>query len=121
MSTSQTPIITASDCEGAGEMFQVTTLDLNNVPKTEDGQVDYSQDFFGKKTSLTVSGQLNAENFAMAFGDVYTFGPTFRAENSNTQRHAAEFWMIEPEMAFCRPGRRHGRRRGHDQVHHPPV
>ena len=97
----QTPIITASDCEGAGEMFQVTTLDLNNVPKTPEGQVDYSQDFFGKKTSLTVSGQLNAENFAMAFGDVYTFGPTFRAENSNTQRHAAEFWMIEPEMAFC--------------------
>ena len=97
----QTPIITASDCEGAGEMFQVTTLDLNNVPKTEDGQVDYSQDFFGKKTSLTVSGQLNAENFALAFGDVYTFGPTFRAENSNTQRHAAEFWMIEPEMAFA--------------------
>ena len=97
----QTPIITASDCEGAGEMFQVTTLDLNNVPKMEDGQVDYTQDFFGKKTSLTVSGQLNAENFAMAFGDVYTFGPTFRAENSNTQRHAAEFWMIEPEMAFC--------------------
>ena len=96
-----TPIITGSDCEGAGEMFQVTTLDLNNVPRTEDGQVDYSQDFFGKKTSLTVSGQLNAENFAMAFGDVYTFGPTFRAENSNTQRHAAEFWMIEPEMAFC--------------------
>ena len=96
-----TPIITGSDCEGAGEMFQVTTLDLDNVPKTEDGQVDYSQDFFGKKTSLTVSGQLNAENFAMAFGDVYTFGPTFRAENSNTQRHAAEFWMIEPEMAFC--------------------
>ena len=97
----QTPIITASDCEGAGEMFQVTTLDLNNVPKTADGQVDYAQDFFGKKTSLTVSGQLNAENFAMAFGDVYTFGPTFRAENSNTARHAAEFWMIEPEMAFC--------------------
>ena len=97
----QTPIITGSDCEGAGEMFQVTTLDLENVPKTENGQVDYSQDFFGKKTSLTVSGQLNAENFAMAFGDVYTFGPTFRAENSNTQRHAAEFWMIEPEMAFC--------------------
>ena len=96
-----TPIITGSDCEGAGEMFQVTTLDLNNVPKTADGQVDYSQDFFGKKASLTVSGQLNAENFAMAFGDVYTFGPTFRAENSNTQRHAAEFWMIEPEMAFC--------------------
>ena len=97
----QTPIITGSDCEGAGEMFQVTTLDLENPPRTEDGQVDYSQDFFGKKTSLTVSGQLNAENFAMAFGDVYTFGPTFRAENSNTQRHAAEFWMIEPEMAFC--------------------
>ena len=96
-----TPIITTSDCEGAGEMFQVTTLDLNNVPRTEDGQVDYTKDFFGKKTSLTVSGQLNAENFAMAFGDVYTFGPTFRAENSNTQRHAAEFWMIEPEMAFC--------------------
>ena len=95
-----TPIITGSDCEGAGEMFQVTTLDLNNVPKTEDGQVDWSQDFFGKKTSLTVSGQLNCENFAMAFGNVYTFGPTFRAENSNTQRHAAEFWMIEPEMAF---------------------
>ena len=95
-----TPLITGSDCEGAGEMFQVTTLDLNNVPKTEDGKVDYSKDFFGKKTSLTVSGQLNAENFAMAFGDVYTFGPTFRAENSNTQRHAAEFWMIEPEMAF---------------------
>ena len=96
-----TPIITGSDCEGAGEMFQVTTLDLNNVPKTADGQVDYSQDFFGKKTSLTVSGQLNAENFAMAFGDVYTFGPTFRAENSNTTRHAAEFWMIEPEIAFA--------------------
>ena len=96
-----TPIITGSDCEGAGEMFQVTTLDLDNIPRLEDGSVDYSQDFFGKKTSLTVSGQLNAENFAMAFGNVYTFGPTFRAENSNTQRHAAEFWMIEPEMAFC--------------------
>ena len=96
-----TPIITGSDCEGAGEMFQVTTLDLENVPRNPDGTVDYSQDFFGKKTSLTVSGQLNAENFAMAFGNVYTFGPTFRAENSNTQRHAAEFWMIEPEMAFC--------------------
>ena len=95
-----TPIITASDCEGAGEMFKVTTLDLENLPRTEDGQVDYSQDFFGKSANLTVSGQLNAENFAMAFGDVYTFGPTFRAENSNTQRHAAEFWMIEPEMAF---------------------
>ncbi len=96
-----TPIITASDCEGAGEMFQVTTLDLENLPKTDQGQVDFSQDFFGKRASLTVSGQLNAENFAMAFGDVYTFGPTFRAEKSNTQRHAAEFWMIEPEMAFC--------------------
>ena len=96
-----TPIITGSDCEGAGEMFQVTTLDLDNIPRKDDGSVDYSQDFFGKKTNLTVSGQLNAENFAMAFGNVYTFGPTFRAENSNTQRHAAEFWMIEPEMAFC--------------------
>ena len=88
-------------------------------PRPRTAQVDYTQDFFGKKASLTVSGQLNAENFAMAFGDVYTFGPTFRAENSNTQRHAAEFWMIEPEMAFCRPERRHGRGRGHDQVHHP--
>ncbi|MCI9467041.1 MAG: asparagine--tRNA ligase [Ruminiclostridium sp.] len=96
-----TPIITASDAEGAGEMFQVTTLDVNNPPRTEDGSVDWSQDFFGKHANLTVSGQLNAENFAQAFGNVYTFGPTFRAENSNTQRHAAEFWMIEPEMAFC--------------------
>ena len=96
-----TPIITASDCEGAGEMFRVTTLEPENPPRTEDGQVDFTQDFFGKPASLTVSGQLNAENFAMAFGDVYTFGPTFRAEKSNTQRHAAEFWMIEPEMAFC--------------------
>ena len=96
-----TPIITGSDCEGAGEMFRVTTLDLDNLPLTEDGKVDFSKDFFGKSTNLTVSGQLNAENFAMAFGDVYTFGPTFRAENSNTQRHAAEFWMIEPEMAFA--------------------
>ncbi len=96
-----TPIITGSDCEGAGEMFRVTTLDLEDLPRTEDGQIDYSKDFFGKSTNLTVSGQLNAENFAMAFGDVYTFGPTFRAENSNTQRHAAEFWMIEPEMAFA--------------------
>ena len=95
-----TPIITASDCEGAGEMFRVTTLDLENLPRTGDGAVDYGEDFFGKSANLTVSGQLNAENFAMAFGDVYTFGPTFRAENSNTQRHAAEFWMIEPEMAF---------------------
>ena len=97
----QTPIITGSDCEGAGEMFRVTTLDLDNLPRTADGKVDFSKDFFGKSTNLTVSGQLNAENFALAFGDVYTFGPTFRAENSNTQRHAAEFWMIEPEMAFC--------------------
>ncbi len=96
-----TPIITASDCEGAGEMFRVTTLDPEEPPRGEDGKVDFTQDFFGKPASLTVSGQLNAENFAMAFGDVYTFGPTFRAENSNTQRHAAEFWMIEPEMAFC--------------------
>ena len=96
-----TPLITGSDCEGAGEMFQVTTLDLNNVPKTEEGQIDYSQDFFGKETNLTVSGQLNGETYAMAFRDIYTFGPTFRAENSNTTRHAAEFWMIEPEMAFA--------------------
>ena len=96
-----TPIITASDCEGAGEMFQVTTLDVNDPPRLEDGSVDWSRDFFGKRANLTVSGQLNAENFAMAFGSVYTFGPTFRAENSNTQRHAAEFWMIEPEMAFA--------------------
>lgn len=96
-----TPIITASDCEGAGEMFHVTTLEVDNAPHGEDGGVDWSQDFFGKPASLTVSGQLNAENFAMAFGDVYTFGPTFRAENSNTKRHAAEFWMVEPEMAFA--------------------
>ena len=95
-----TPIITASDCEGAGEMFQVTTLDLNNPPKTADGKIDYSQDFFGKQTSLTVSGQLEGELGAMALGEIYTFGPTFRAENSNTPRHLAEFWMIEPEMAF---------------------
>ncbi len=96
-----TPIITGSDCEGAGEMFRVTTLDPDDPPRTAEGRVDMSQDFFGKPASLTVSGQLNAENFAMAFGDVYTFGPTFRAENSNTQRHAAEFWMIEPEIAFA--------------------
>ena len=96
-----TPLITGSDCEGAGEMFQVTTMDLNNIPKNEDGTVDYKQDFFGKPTNLTVSGQLNAETYAMAFRNVYTFGPTFRAENSNTTRHAAEFWMIEPEMAFA--------------------
>lgn len=96
-----TPLITGSDCEGAGEMFQVTTLDLNNIPKTADGKVDFSQDFFNKPTNLTVSGQLNVEGYAMAFRNVYTFGPTFRAENSNTARHAAEFWMIEPEMAFA--------------------
>ncbi len=96
-----TPLITGSDCEGAGEMFQVTTLDLANPPRTEDGTVDYSRDFFGKATNLTVSGQLNGETFAMAFKNIYTFGPTFRAENSNTTRHAAEFWMIEPEIAFA--------------------
>ena len=96
-----TPIITGSDCEGAGEMFRVTTLDLNNLPKKEDGTVDFSKDFFGKETNLTVSGQLSAETFAMAFRNVYTFGPTFRAENSNTARHAAECWMIEPEMALA--------------------
>ncbi len=96
-----TPLITGSDCEGAGEMFQVTTLDLANIPMTEDGKVDFSQDFYGKPTNLTVSGQLNGETFAMAFRNIYTFGPTFRAENSNTTRHAAEFWMIEPEMAFA--------------------
>ncbi len=96
-----TPLITGSDCEGAGEMFQVTTMDLNNIPRTPDGAVDYSRDFFGKETNLTVSGQLNVETYAFAFRNVYTFGPTFRAENSNTTRHAAEFWMIEPEMAFA--------------------
>ena len=96
-----TPLITSSDCEGAGEMFQVTTMDLNDIPRTPQGAVDFSQDFFGKPTSLTVSGQLNGETYAMAFRNIYTFGPTFRAENSNTTRHAAEFWMIEPEMAFA--------------------
>lgn len=96
-----TPLITASDCEGAGEMFQVTTLPLDNMPKTDDGKVDFSQDFFGKPTNLTVSGQLNGETYACAFKKIYTFGPTFRAENSNTTRHAAEFWMIEPEIAFA--------------------
>ena len=96
-----TPIITGSDCEGAGEMFRVTTLDMENPPRKEDGGIDYAQDFFGKETSLTVSGQLEAETFAMAFRNVYTFGPTFRAENSNTGRHASEFWMIEPEVAFA--------------------
>ena len=96
-----TPILTGNDCEGAGEMFQVTTLDLNNVPKTTDGKVDYSQDFFGKPVNLTVSGQLMGESYALAFRNIYTFGPTFRAEKSYTTRHAAEFWMIEPEMAFA--------------------
>ncbi len=96
-----TPLITGSDCEGAGEMFQVTTLDLNNPPRTESGEIDYSQDFFGKMTSLTVSGQLEGEIMALAFRNIYTFGPTFRAENSNTARHASEFWMIEPEIAFA--------------------
>ena len=96
-----TPIITASDCEGAGEMFRVTTLDMENPPRNEDGSVDYTKDFFGKSANLTVSGQLEGETYAMAFGNIYTFGPTFRAENSNTARHAAEFWMIEPEIAFA--------------------
>ena len=96
-----TPIFTASDCEGAGEMFQVTTMDLNNIPKDENGKIDFKKDFFGKPTSLTVSGQLEAETYALAFRNVYTFGPTFRAENSNTTRHASEFWMIEPEIAFA--------------------
>ena len=96
-----TPLITGSDCEGAGEMFQVTTMDLKNIPMTEDGKVDFSKDFFNKPTNLTVSGQLNGETYAMAFKNIYTFGPTFRAENSNTTRHAAEFWMIEPEIAFA--------------------
>ena len=96
-----TPIITGSDCEGAGEMFRITTLPLEDLPRTEDGNIDYSQDFFGKETNLTVSGQLEAETFALAFRNLYTFGPTFRAENPNTARHASEFWMIEPEMAFA--------------------
>ncbi len=96
-----TPIITGSDCEGAGEMFRVTTLDLNDLPKTEEGAIDFAEDFFGKSANLTVSGQLNGETYAMAFRNIYTFGPTFRAENSNTTRHAAEFWMIEPEIAFA--------------------
>ncbi|MBQ7847409.1 MAG: asparagine--tRNA ligase [Clostridia bacterium] len=96
-----TPLITGSDCEGAGEMFRVTTLDMNDLPRTEDGKVDFSKDFFGKSTNLTVSGQLEGETYALAYGKIYTFGPTFRAENSNTARHAAEFWMIEPEIAFA--------------------
>ena len=98
---SHSPIITGSDCEGAGEMFRLTTMDLNNIPKTEEGHVDYSKDFFGKEANLTVSGQLNAEIMALAFRNVYTFGPTFRAENSNTVKHASEFWMVEPEIAFA--------------------
>ena len=93
--------LTGSDAEGAGEMFKVTTIDFDNIPRTEEGAVDYKEDFFGKETNLTVSGQLNAETFALAFRNVYTFGPTFRAENSNTARHAAEFWMVEPEIAFA--------------------
>ena len=97
----QTPLLTANDGEGAGEMFQVTTMDLKNIPKTKEGEVDFSTDFFGKKVGLTVTGQLEAESFAMAYKKVYTFGPTFRAENSNTKVHASEFWMIEPEIAFC--------------------
>jgi asparaginyl-tRNA synthetase len=96
-----TPIITSSDAEGAGEMFRVTTLPLENVPRTENGAIDFDQDFFGRPTNLTVSGQLEAELGALALGEVYTFGPTFRAENSNTTRHLAEFWMIEPEVAFA--------------------
>ena len=96
-----TPLITGSDCEGAGEMFRVTTMDMENPPRKEDGSIDFSQDFFGKETNLTVSGQLNGETYAFAFKNIYTFGPTFRAENSNTTRHAAEFWMIEPEMCFA--------------------
>ena len=96
-----TPLITTNDCEGAGDMFRVTTLDLDNIPRTEEGEIDFNQDFFCKSANLTVSGQLNAEAFAMAFGKVYTFGPTFRAERSNTPRHAAEFWMLEPEIAFA--------------------
>ncbi len=96
-----TPLITASDCEGAGEMFRVSTLDMENLPRTDEGKVDYSEDFFGKESFLTVSGQLNAETYASALSKVYTFGPTFRAENSNTSRHLAEFWMVEPEVAFA--------------------
>ncbi len=96
-----TPIVTASDCEGAGEMFRVSTLDLANLPKTEEGAIDFSKDFFGKQAFLTVSGQLNVETYCLAMSKVYTFGPTFRAENSNTSRHLAEFWMIEPEIAFA--------------------
>ncbi len=96
-----TPIVTGSDAEGAGEMFRLTTLDLHDIPKTDDGKIDFSEDFFGKETNLTVSGQLEGEAYALAFRDIYTFGPTFRAENSNTARHAAEFWMVEPEIAFA--------------------
>jgi asparaginyl-tRNA synthetase len=112
-----TPIITGSDTEGAGQMFQVTTLDLNKVPVNKDGTVDYREDFFGKETHMTVSGQLQVENYCCALGDVYTFGPTFRAENSNTTRHLAEFWMIEPEMAFCDLEGRHGTGRRFYQIY----
>jgi asparaginyl-tRNA synthetase len=112
------PIITGSDAEGAGEMFQVTTLDLDNVPKTDDGQVDYKKDFFDKQTNLTVSGQLEAELAALALGQVYTFGPTFRAENSNTTRHLAEFWMIEPEVAFADIHDNMDPRRRNVEIHH---
>ncbi len=115
-----TPLITTSDCEGAGEMFQVTTLPLENVPKTESGEVDYSQDFFCKPANLTVSGQLNVETFCQAFRNVYTFGPTFRAEKSNTPRHAAEFWMVEPEIAFADLFDDMVAGRGHAQVRHHP-
>jgi len=96
-----TPIVTGSDAEGAGEMFKVTSLNMKDIPKNDAGEIDFSKDFFGKETNLTVSGQLEAETYALGLGKVYTFGPTFRAENSNTSRHLAEFWMIEPEMAFC--------------------
>lgn len=96
-----TPLITASNCEGAVEMFNVNSFDLGNIPKTEDGKIDFSKDFFGKSAHLTVSGQLNGETFAQAFRNIYTFGPTFRAENSNTVKHAAEFWMVEPEICFA--------------------
>jgi asparaginyl-tRNA synthetase len=116
-----TPIITASDCEGAGELFRVTTLDPSHPPMTEDGSRRLRQDFFGKKAYLTVSGQLEAEAFACALSNVYTFGPTFRAENSNTSRHAAEFWMIEPEMAFCDLGGNMDARRGIREAPHPQA
>ena len=114
-----TPIITASDAEGAGELFRVSTLDLANLPRTPDGKVDFAQDFFGRETFLTVSGQLNVETYCMALSKVYTFGPTFRAENSNTSRHLAEFWMIEPEIAFADLADDADARRGAAQAHLP--